>query len=106
LTRIFPVTKQAGNKEKVEKKEEERKGNHNTFGSIFPEKEKKMTKNMMMIIRGNGVLKEEPFEKSITFHASEKKKLSRSIGSWIIQHPQFSLYLFHLLRCHFFSSIS
>jgi hypothetical protein len=39
-----------------------------------------VTKNKI-IIRGNGVLEEEPFEKSVTFHAGKKKRLSRSIGS-------------------------
>lgn len=44
---------------------------------------------------------EEPLEKSVAFHAGEEERLSRSIGSWVIQHRQLSLYVFHLPCCHF-----
>ena len=43
---------------------------------------------------------EEPLEKSVAFHAGEEERLGRSIGSWVIQHRQFSLYVFHLPCCH------
>ena len=44
---------------------------------------------------------EEPLEKTVAFHAGEEERLRRSIGSWVIQHRQFSLYVFHLPCCHF-----
>ena len=50
--------------------------------------------------RERGLLEEEPFEKGVTLHAGEEEGLGRRVGSWVVQHRQFLLYLFHLLRRH------